>query len=299
MNSINDIQNQPQQIDLLVAQRHLYSDAKKLFVCRMVSALIVAVMGPIIAIVYPDYAGYVGLFSLLYLLLDIGAIETAECGKKHSAAKIQELFDTRVLALPWSDAVVGQPPQTEVISRALRNNGKVGRELLQNWYAPEVASVPIALGRFLCQRTNLAWDKDLRKRYAVLLSGVMIVVVVGALVAAIKFQLAVSTVFGGLVLPLIPFIEITIRQIINHFRAATETNELIVKIEDIINRVCVGEAVEGLDALSRTFQDELYRHRRSCPLIFDWVYWLLRSGQEKDMQYSISSKTDEYTRATS
>ena len=120
---------------------------------------------------------------------------------------------------------------------------------------------------------------------------------VGALGAAIKYGLAVSTVFGGIVLPFIPFFEIFGRQIISHFRTASQTKELILKIEGPINRVCAGEVVEGLDTFSRTFQDELYRHRKSCPLVFDWVYWRLRSEQEKDMQYSISTKVEEYTHA--
>lgn len=295
--SISIQQNEPDQIDLLVAQRYLYSLAKKYFTGRSVAALALAIIGPVVAVVHPNAAGYVGLFSLAYLVIDFTVLESLENKSKESAAKVQELFDTRVLSMPWNDAVVGARPQTEVISQALANRKSIDRSQLIDWYAPEAGNVPEAFGRILCQRTNLAWDTNLRRRYAILMISVLGGVTFIALVIALKYQVTLNTLFGGLIFPLIPFIEIYIRQIIGHFRTADGTRELIERIEQPINQLMAGENVGGLDSFSRTFQDELYRHRKSCPLVFDWVYWRMRNSQEKDMYFSIASKVKEFSQS--
>ena len=39
------------------------------------------------------------------------------------------------------------------------------RSLLENWYPNEVVNLPLAYGRLVCQRCNIRWDAELRKKF--------------------------------------------------------------------------------------------------------------------------------------
>jgi hypothetical protein len=291
--SIATRQNEPDQIELLAAQRRLYSEAKTSSTLRTIIAVVLAVGGPLLTSKYPQCAAYVGVFSLAYLVFDIALLENMERGRRKAAAMIQELFDTRVLEISWNTTVVGARPDTDVIARALAKAGKIDRVPLRNWYSPEVADVPVEVGRVLCQRSNLSWDARLRTQYATALSVGLGLAVVVSIIVAVKLNMTLDAVLAGFVLPCVPLLVIVIRQTVDNFRSASDTRDLIPKIDAAIETLCSGKSVPHLGVVTRTFQDEIFRHRLRCPLIYDWVYWLLRDRQESEMRFSISEKVKE------
>ena len=44
---------------------------------------------------------------------------------------------------------------------------------------------------------------------------------------------------------------------------------------------------------TRMYQDQIYRHRSTCPVVFNWFYWFFKDTQENQMQLSVQDKVDE------
>src|SRR5437763_1707535 len=110
MNTIPEKQNEPGQLDLLLAQRRLYSRAKVCFTWKISLSMVFAIGGPILSSLYEPASGYVGLAAILCLFVNLLALERLESSYKVNAAKIQELFDTYLFDLPWSEYVAGKKP---------------------------------------------------------------------------------------------------------------------------------------------------------------------------------------------
>jgi hypothetical protein len=294
MNDIVDKENRQENLDLLLAMRRLYSSAKNYFTWRTSIATSLAFLGPILASQGDVYAAYIGLFALLYLLADRLYLQPKEEKKQGLAARTQELFDTKVLDLPWNSTVAGNKPAAESISDALRGHKREEYDSLSNWYSADVSSVEIGFGRILCQRSNLAWDSSLRKRYVAVLA-LALVFLVGVFVAiAYYFDFTFSQVVGGIIFPCLPLLDLLITQIRGHLKAASNTETLVKEVDGVIEEICAGQTVPHINR-SRTFQNEIFNHRKCCPLVFDWLYWLLRTRQEQNMRFSVEATIREFT----
>lgn len=294
MNKIPTTQNQPEQIDLLHTQRVLYLKAKRFFLVRSLLALVFAIGGPFIISSNESLAPYIGIFAIFYLLINSLVLEKIENAKKLLAAKNQELFDVKVLELNWNELVVGARPQPEDIREILHYYKNIDRSKLENWYSPSVKDVGLGFARFLCQRTNSWWDNSLRKRYLSLLYTVLGIVLVSLLVLATTLELSIGKFFLGILMPMVPLIEIIIKQLKEHFDAEKHIKELQTKLDGFIDRIIAGEDIPDADTITRCVQDEIFRHRYKCPMVPDIVYWLYRDKQEDQMNFGIESKVKEY-----
>ena len=154
MNNINLKQNESSSIDLLFAQRYLYTSAKKYFIWRTIIAIFIAIIGPLLTSLNSLISAYVALFVLIYVLADNFLLEKIEISKKVIAAKTQELFDVYVYDMPWNTIVVGEKPEQEVIDFILLNNKNRDSTILMNWYPEENSQVELLKGIFLCQYSN-------------------------------------------------------------------------------------------------------------------------------------------------
>jgi len=94
----------------------------------------------------------------------------------------------------------------------------------------------------------------------------------------------------GMLLPCLPLIEMLLTQCNEHRETIRNTRDLIAKLDPIIDTLCAKRMVTGLKTTTRNIQDEIFRHRKSCPFVRDWVYWQFRNGQEEEMKYSIERK---------
>ena len=280
-------------MDLLLAQRRLYSNAKKFFTGRTIVSTSLAIGGPLVTTAWPTLTGYVGSFAVAYLVLDHFLLQHLENAKKSLAASLQELFDTRVLDLPWNEAVAGPKPPMEEVASAIR--GATGAEYapLRNWYSESVAFVDERFGKVLCQRSNLYWGTGLRGKYKALLLAVIFMVLGVLLSIGYYLDLSLGQFVAGILFPCLPLLELIIRQIREHSQTASETKDLIGKIDPVIDALCSGNKPANLDTLLRTFQDEIFRHRKNCPLVLDWLYWRLRTKQEEEMQFNVRAKINE------
>ena len=296
MNKIIEKENEDPQLEVLFSQRYLYSDAKKYFTIRSSIALGFALLGPLIGSQGNTLSSYFGFFALIYLLLDNFSLEKLENGKKETAAKLQELFDTKVFDLPWNNFIAGPKPDLEIVGKILLENPvRDYSELkLVNWYPERVKEVDLELGRFLCQRENVWWESDLRKKYLYVLIGAALAILVVIFTLAITLDLTIANLILWIIMPLLPLGEMVIKQVKLHEDSSKCVKELKDKLDNLIEDLINKKKIENLESVARICQDEIFRHRKKSPMVYDWIYNLFLSKQEEQMQYSVGRKVDEY-----
>ena len=284
MNRIPETQLEPTQLKRLAAQRQLYSDAKLIQVFQIIFVVLPPILTGLVAfdLIEAVWAALSGIIFTCLLLF----LESWKRSLKEKAAKIQELFDCKVLDLEWRNLLVGSELEIEIIEEyASKYKRKINRyNELENWYPIDVGKLPLHLGRIICQRANCWWDSRLRRRYAT-----WVVCSVLFILTAIVFCLGI---IGGLtfeefvlavVNPLMPAIVLGRKQYKEHTESAMRLDKLKKYAEELWSKALNGWTPEVLAYNSRYLQDEIYNHRRTSPLIFNWLYNLLKNKDEELM----------------
>ena len=281
MNKIPETQLDPTQLKRLAAQRQLYSDAKvikavQIGLCALGPPIVFFSLSPVYAV---NYGIIVSLLNILWFI-------PWQQNLKEKAAKIQELFDCDVLELSRRETITGSP--LEMIEAIEKSSSKYRRKAnddskLENWYPAEVGKLPLHLGRFICQRSNCQWDAELRRRYASWVLVVLSILVVLALFLGLigNFTLAKFTL--TVVAPLMPAFILGIREYKEHNKYATQLDELKKYVESLWNKALSNANPDELTLNSRELQDKIYNHRRTNPLISDWLYKHLKKKDEELM----------------
>lgn len=286
--TVVDRQNSPRGLKLLRARSEIYRQATFLQKVQLFLTVIVPVAGAIIGFIWPDARGYVATLSLAITVLDAAVLDRAQRNQLKLAAKISEIFDTEVLQMPWSTHAVGAPPSPEQIVQAADAWSK-GDDNLRDWYPTAVAVAPIHLARALCQRTNLWYDSEMRRRYsgilltaALTLCGVLIVVGLALKVSLIDFS---ATVLA----PTAPILVWTLRDFYRQRDTADAQALARSEVEQLWNLVISGNCgTDDCDRRSREIQNTIYARRVSSPLVFPGLYNRLRPGMEAQMNVGAS-----------
>ena len=163
-------QNEDLQLQRMAAQRRLYSRAKRILSWQMVITVALVVVWSFVERWFPMLKVYAALYGMTAVLLDIAVFTPLQNSLKQKAAGIQELFDCYVLDLPWQEIKAGRRPDAELVAEFSRLPSGVDYSSMKllDWYPAESGTVPLFLGRLICQRANCWWDAKLRRRYAVL-----------------------------------------------------------------------------------------------------------------------------------
>lgn len=309
MNSVVDKENSDYNLDRLGAQRYLYSLSKRLFAIQVLLTVFVVVFLSLLAYLlkiktfvtalgFPetyDISTYVAAYGIILTAVDMIILAPIVNKYREKAAKIQEAFDCDVLKLPWNPVIVGERPDDEdvhVYSQKYKH-GDPDCHAIRDWYSRGVARLSIEQARIACQRSNLRWDVELRRRYrfAALVTAVVLFVIL--LLFAVSVDFSCSTLVSLVFAPFLPAFVLFTRTANEHGQTIEQLRTLKSYLDSTWNRLLTHPlpAEEGL-TLSRCIQDGLYVHRASAPLIFDWVYWLLRSNSESSMNYAVGRLVD-------
>ena len=141
----------------------------------------------------------------------------------------------------------------------------------------------------ICQRSNIWWDAKQKRRYCnLILFGLIAITIIVFLVGLIggltleKFVLAIVT-------PLLPAFIFAIRQYIENKQAANRLDNLRENSENIWQQVINRRITpQELERESYILQHQIYDNRRLSPLIFDWLYSLLKKQTEEEMNKGAS-----------
>lgn len=280
--SIVNKQNIPSQIEMLAAQRNLYSTAKIIMGSQMVFGGPVAVCATLLGITYPVTKGYVALWGLLVLFFDLVILTPWLKKLRENGAKVQELFDCIVLDLPWNEIKVGKKPEAELIHEQATKFGHDAqkRSSLINWYPQCVQAVPAQLGSIICQRANVWWDSKLRRRYATTIFGILVVTTLSIIAYGICLNKNLFEFIAYVVAPMAAAYVVGYRQITEHRDAAERLDKLKDHAEKLWSEALSGASIETLPMKIRLLQDEIFDGRKRNPPIFDFIFKWFRDENE-------------------
>jgi hypothetical protein len=296
MNNIPQEQNTQRKLDLLAAQRQLYSDAKNLQMISVVIGVPVVIAWSILVATLPQLAVYAGLWGIIATFLELLVFSRLQKATQEKAAKIQQIFDCEVLQFNWASLNCGIRVEPEIIVDASNRFQRKHRNYsaLENWYPISVGQLPIHQARIICQRSNIWWDAKLRRRYSkwiiIILITLSIIVFLIGLVGGLtieKFLLAVLA-------PLTPAFVLGLRQYTEHNEAAARLDKLRENAEILLQKAISKKLTQqDLEIESYSLQTQIYDNRRRSPLILDWLYSRLRREHEEQMNKGAESLIQE------
>lgn len=280
--SIVQRQEIPENIGLLAAQRNVYSRAKNIIGLQMILSVPVALCAAIMTLVKPELKGYVALWGILVVVFDLFAFTPWVRKLRDNAARIQELFDSKVLGLDWNEISVGKKPEPEIIHEEAKKYGMEEGNIagLSNWYPMVVDKVPEVCGIIICQRANIWWDARMRRKYALSIRIILVFVALAAIGYGIHEKKDMLEFLAYIVAPLLSTYVFGYRQMTEHGDAADRLDKLREISEHIWSDAVAGKDAAALKLKCRILQDQIFDHRKKNPPIFDFLFWLLRDGNE-------------------
>lgn len=295
-NTINIDQNKQTNLELLAAQRRLYSDAKIIQAIQLVVVVLIPILFALIVSVFQELKVWASLYGFCALLVDAIVIDSLAQEKRKTAARIQELFDSIVLTLKWNSFCVGAKPTPEIISQASRSylQREGGFDALKDWYPQGLESLPCGLARLLCQRTNCLWDSDLRKKYQAIIYFLLAVVLFFGVGVSITVGASLQDFVLMFLAPLSPAFIVAIR-IAKKQSESIGTSDNFRKFSDKVwNNALNNQLSESeLEEFSRQLQNEIFANRCSKEQIPDWFYKLFRNNQQINMEEATKRMLDE------
>lgn len=283
--SINQKQNSGEQIEMLAAQRQLYSSAKRIMGVQMILAGPVAVTATLIGIFFPEFKNYAALLGITILVLDLVFLNPLQKKLRSQGALVQEAFDTKVLDIVWNEIKVGKKPEPELIHEYARVFGrdKVKLDMLRNWYPADTQRLPVDWGRIVCQRANIWWDSKLRRRYANSVLAVLVLLAIVLVWFGFGKAMDVTDFVMKVAVPLAALYKLGVSQFIEHRDAADRLDKLKDHAEKIWSEAINGAGIDVLKAKSRNLQDEIFDGRKRNPPIFDFIFFIFRNRHEEQM----------------
>ncbi|KVP37423.1 S-4TM family putative pore-forming effector [Burkholderia ubonensis] len=280
--SIIQRQELPENIELLAAQRNLYSRAKNIIGIQMVLSGPVAISAAITTIARPDLKGYVALWGILVVLSDLFVFTPWVKRLRDNAARVQELFDTRVLGLDWNDISVGKRPEPELVHEEAKKYGLGGGKeaALMKWYPIVIDKVPEVFGVIISQRSNVWWDARMRRKYSLFIKIVLTAIALGLMGYGLYAKKDMFEFLAYIVAPLASTYVFGYRQMMEHSDAADRLDKLKDLSEKVWSDAIAGKDVPTLKAKCRTLQDQIFDHRKRNPPVFDFLFKWFRDGNE-------------------
>jgi hypothetical protein len=274
-------QDQTDALRLLLAQRKLYSRAKRWAFLRSIGLGLVAVLAPITTALSPSLTTIAASIAAIWILLSRTLFQSLERRSAERAAVVQEMFDRLVFDMPDLGArrVRVTPEEiARVVGPAESFEAQIKAESLRGWY-PIDKRLPGGEAVAIAQRANAAYAE----RLLWLNASIWLVLTIGWAVLTVILSLALGfsleTFLLGVALPVIPPLLDTFDQW-RHVRAAgKERRALAMQVEDALTDE--EASADPQDLL--VWQDQLFTLRRDAPQIPNLVYRATRRKNEEVM----------------
>ena len=284
MNGIDRKQVEQRMLNLLRARTLIYRRAKNVQAVGLLISLGFPLGGLVVSAMLLPSKPFIALAALLFSFVEVLFIDRWQRAQLKKAAKLQEEFDCTVLQMDWNTFLVGGRVDPEdVFADAWKKLSDQDERRLINWYPLAIKECPLYLARLVCQRTNLWYDSDLRKRFRYVLLGGSLTLITAAGFLSVAIDPTMTTFVLSTLAPMTPVIIWALRE--SNRQAAT--CELLDRLKDEVkklwDRSLGGATEEEISMRSRELQDAIFNHRASSPLIFDWIYNLMRKRMEDRM----------------
>lgn len=279
---ISTSQNKFSSLRLLLAQRRLYSIAKRWSFLRAIGVGLIAIIAPLVTLRWPGASVILGALAGTWIVASRTIFVT--CEKRYAAkgAIVQERFDAQVFGMPATD-FRAHAVTPEDISRIVGPDVEAQREIecasLMDWY-PIDAELDGPTSIAIAQRANAAYAERLLGVHALVWLWVMVVWSLLIIGLSIGLGLSFSTFLLGVALPLLPALLDVADQWRTTLLAREERLQLANAIEQAINNIAARHIVA--DDLLR-WQDQLFILRRDSPQVPNIIYWRTRKANELAM----------------
>ena len=254
--SIVQRQELPESIELLAAQRNLYSRAKNIIGLQMMLSVPVAICAAITTIVKPEFKGYVALWGILVVVFDLFVFTPWVKKLRDNAARVQELFDTKVLGLEWNEISVGKKPEREMIHEEAQKHGLTDDRIagLRKWYPVVIDNVPELFGIIISQRSNVWWDARMRRKYTFWIRVILVGIALGLIGYGLYEKKDMFEFLAYIIAPLASTYVFGYRQMMEHGDAADRLDKLKELSEKIWADAVAGKDEGALKPKCRTLQ---------------------------------------------
>lgn len=274
-------QDEPDALRLLIAQKRLYSRAKRWVSIRWFGMLVIGFAAPIVAVIWPQSSVAVGSIAGAWLFLGRTLLMHGQKKSAEQAAAVQEQFDFYVYGMP-SGTPRPKLPSLEDISLAAGPDGELvavaEQEEMLGWYVvaeDDPGEVAVAIA----QRSNAAYSYRLLRSTGIVWSVVAVLWAVALTTICVVTGLTLVTFLLGVVLPLLPaFLDVT-EYIVAIVRSAKDREALYREIESRIGNE--DESITGENL--RVWQESLFELRRDTPAVPDFIYKLQHRKNEAVM----------------
>ncbi|WDZ87268.1 S-4TM family putative pore-forming effector [Micromonospora cathayae] len=268
--SIATRQNDRYALDLLAAQRVLYSEVKRLRRLRTGLTAGAAAGSIALASAIEPARVPVGLLSGTGLLLFGLVAAGRERRHRQIAATIQEEFDTYVFGLPWN-ALLADPPPTDLVVRyANRRRRRVPDRDLTDWYPPPAGGNHVA-DMLMCQRVNVSWSTPLHRSWATFLGVVLAALVLAVTVLGVTGPLSGTDLAVAVIAPLLAPVQGLAEALRDNVVHARQSARLHAEILALWRSARDG-ATTVTTSDCRQVQDRLFQLRAAGPLVPDRLY---------------------------
>lgn len=272
-------------LKLLLAQRLFYSRAKVWTTVRGLGVGIVAIAAPLLAAFWEPATVPAASVAAVWYVLNRVLFQNLERRDATRGATVQEQFDSTVFGMP---TIAVREPRVlpEDIARITKSRAKRRRmyrvERLRGWY-PIQTEVSGRIAIAIAQRGNAAYSRRLMQWHATLWLALLATWAVAAVVIALCFGFSLETFLLAVAIPVGPPLVDAWDDFMRVRAASREQEALANEIQDAIN-ADVARPIRPEQLLA--WQSQLFALRRDAPLVPDWLYWLLRKGNETEMSES-------------
>ncbi|MCT3922660.1 hypothetical protein HZQ08_05025 [Elizabethkingia anophelis] len=289
-------QNLEINIDKLLAQRRLYSNAKKanyflLFLTIIIPILISLVTNLTIIKINDKHWIYV-LYTVLAIILEkFFEIYIDRC--KKTAASIQEYFDTIIFPIPENELLNTTYVDSDIVRMYSKKDKKNAKkvEKVTNWYSKEIESIDTNIAILFCQRMNICYDQNIKKKYNKLLITLSVLTFLILLGFSLSNNFSLMKFMIEVILPSIPIFTFTYKEFNTNLESVDNLQKLREIIEENLSSISINDSIDIGEL--RKIQDRIYQNRILSPLIPNFIYNFLWSKLEDQMNYSVKTKIEE------
>lgn len=299
MNNGNQIlmaQNSAINIDKLLAQRNMYSNAKML----QYILLLITVLVPISISIITNFTrfkiddkSWIFVSYSIIVLIGEKLIESILDRNKKTAASIQEKFDISVLDIPENETLNTVVVDLETIRANSKKDKQNQKKVLKvtNWYSTKINRLDSNIAVLFCQRMNICYDFSIKKKYNLYLIIISALTFLCLLIFSLSQNFTLQKFIVEVVLPSLPIFTFTYKEVSTNLEALDNLGKLKEIIENELATKSLGDNVE--EDKVRKIQDRIFANRTLSPLIPNFIYNALWTKLEDEMNYSVENRINE------
>ena len=183
-------QNLDVNIDRLLAQRRLYSNAK---IMQYILIAITVIIPVLIAFITNfsnlriDDTSWIYTIYAIVVIFGEKILEIFIDRNKKTAASIQEKFDTNIFDIPENELLNSVFIDHDIVRKYSKkdklNANKISR--VTNWYSTRIDCLQTNIAILFCQRMNICYDQNIKKKYNKLLISLSVLTFITLLIISL------------------------------------------------------------------------------------------------------------------